>query len=171
MSVESPQRNSGCGDGSEPSVVVLNGPNLNLLGTREPEVYGSRTLADVEGICRDTASQLGLSLDFRQSNHEGQLVDWVQEVGQSYRAGRTIGAVFNPGAYTHTSLALQDAIKGVDLRVVELHLSNVHAREATRNHSYVSPVAAGIVIGFGVAGYSMAIRGLHAHTATGNGAS
>jgi 3-dehydroquinate dehydratase-2 len=143
------------------SVLILNGPNLNLLGTREPGVYGSQTLADVEALCHDTAKGLGLTADFRQSNHEGVLIDWIQEAGAEQRAGRLIGAVFNPGAYTHTSVALHDAIKGVGLRVIELHISNVHTREAFRHHSYISPVAAGIVVGFGTGGYPLAIQGLH----------
>jgi 3-dehydroquinate dehydratase-2 len=144
-----------------PSVLILNGPNLNLLGTREPGVYGGRTLADVEALCRDTAEGLGLTADFRQSNHEGVLVDWIQEAGAGQREGRLIGAVFNPGAYTHTSVALHDAVKGSGLRVIELHISNVHAREEFRHRSYISPVAAGIVVGFGIEGYPLAIHGLH----------
>ena len=147
------------------SVLVLNGPNLNLLGTREPEIYGSTTLADVEDLCRATAEELGLTLDFRQSNHEGLLIDWIHEAGPLVAAGASIGAVFNPGALTHTSVALHDAIEGVSLPVVELHVSNVHRREEFRHHSFISPVARGIVVGFGVAGYPLAIRGLHALTA------
>ena len=144
-----------------PSVLVLNGPNLNLLGTRKPEVYGTTTLADVETLCRETASGLGLELVFRQSNHEGQLIDWIHETGPAVKAGDSIGAVFNPGALTHTSVALHDAIEAATLPVIELHISNVHAREAFRHHSYISPVARGIVVGFGVHGYVMAINGLH----------
>lgn len=147
--------------GPASSVLVLNGPNLNLLGTREPAVYGSSSLADVEQLCRDEAQRLGLSLDFRQSNSEGELVDWVQQGGAEHAAGRSIGAVLNPGAYGHTSIALHDAIEGVALPVVEVHISNVHKREPFRHHSYVSRVAVGIVVGFGVAGYPLAIRGLH----------
>ncbi|GIF76932.1 type II 3-dehydroquinate dehydratase [Asanoa siamensis] len=143
------------------SVYVLNGPNLNLLGTRRPEVYGSTTLADVEELCRQEAGKLGLELEFLQSNHEGQLVDWVQEAGARVAAGDCLGAVFNPGAYTHTSIALHDAIEGASLPVVEVHISNVHAREEFRRHSYVSPVARGVVVGFGVYGYVLALRGLH----------
>ena len=140
-----------------PTVYVLNGPNLNLLGGREPAVYGTATLADVERLCRDTAAELGLALDFRQTNAEGELVDWIQEAGA---AADGIGAVLNPAAYGHTSVALQDAIVGSGLAVVEVHISNVHKREPFRHHSYVSAVAAGIVVGFGVAGYPLAIRGL-----------
>jgi len=143
------------------TVLVLNGPNLNLLGTREPDVYGRRTLADVEKLCRDEAARYELEVDFRQSNHEGTLIDWIQEAGDRYASGDLIGAVFNPGAYTHTSLALHDAIKGAKLRVIECHISNVHAREGFRSHSYISPAAAGIVVGFGVDGYAVAIHGLH----------
>jgi 3-dehydroquinate dehydratase-2 len=144
-----------------PTVLVLNGPNLNLLGAREPEVYGARTLADAEALCREAAAALGLDADVRQSNHEGQLVDWLQEAGAEQQAGRLIGAVLNAGAYTHTSVALHDAIKGTGLRVIELHVSNVHSREAFRHHSYISPVAAGIIVGFGIEGYPLAVQGLH----------
>jgi 3-dehydroquinate dehydratase II len=143
------------------SVFVLNGPNLNLLGTRRPEVYGSTTLADVEDLCRQEAGKLGLELVFRQSNQEGQLIDWIHETGAAVKAGDCIGAVFNPGAYTHTSVALHDAIEGAGLPVIECHISNVHKREEFRHHSYISPVASGIVIGFGVYGYVLAIQGLH----------
>jgi 3-dehydroquinate dehydratase-2 len=141
-------------------VFVLNGPNLNLLGTREPQVYGANTLADVEKMCRDEASRLSLDLDFRQSNHEGQLIDWIHEAGRECAAGALLGVVFNAGALTHTSIALHDAIKGVNVPVVELHISNVHAREPFRNHSWLSPVAKAILAGFGVHGYPLAIAGL-----------
>jgi 3-dehydroquinate dehydratase-2 len=143
------------------TVLVLNGPNLNLLGVREPEQYGSRTLADVEQLCRDTGARLGLAVDFRQSNHEGELIDWIHEAGREHAVGNLLGVVFNPGAYTHTSVALHDAVKGVGVPVVELHISNVHAREPFRHQSYVSPVARGIIIGFGVQGYPLAIEALH----------
>lgn len=146
--------------GNPPTVFVLNGPNLNLLGTREPAVYGSATLADVEALCREAASDLGLDIDFRQSNHEGDLVDWIQEAGCGAADGSVLGVVINPGAYTHTSIALHDAIAGVTVPVVECHISNVHARESFRHSSYVSPVARAIVIGFGVDGYPLAIQGL-----------
>ena len=144
-----------------PTVLVLNGPNLNLLGTREPEVYGHTTLADVEELCRSEAAGLGLDVDFRQTNHEGVLVDWIQEAGAAAADGRVVGVVLNPGAYTHTSIALHDAIAGVAVPVVECHISNVHAREGFRHHSYVSPVARAILVGFGVQGYPLAIQGLH----------
>jgi 3-dehydroquinate dehydratase II len=143
------------------AVFVLNGPNLNLLGTRKPEVYGTTTLADVEELCRQEAGKLGLDVLFRQSNHEGQLIDWIHEAGAAVKAGDAIGAVFNPGALTHTSVALHDAIEGASLPLIELHISNVHRREEFRHHSYISPVARGIVVGFGVAGYPLAINGLH----------
>ncbi|MBK1687011.1 type II 3-dehydroquinate dehydratase [Rubrivivax gelatinosus] len=141
-------------------ILVLNGPNLNLLGQREPEVYGRTTLADVEALCRDAGARLGVEVECRQSNHEGVLIDALHEAGRAVKAGALLGVVFNPGAYTHTSVALFDAIKGAELPVVEVHISNVHAREAFRHHSYVSPAAAGIVVGFGVDGYRLAIEGL-----------
>jgi len=143
------------------SVLVLNGPNLNLLGTRKPEVYGRTTLADVEAMCREEAGKLGLDVEFRQSNHEGVLIDWIHEFGAEVKAGRCVGAVFNPGAFTHTSVALHDAIEGASLPVIECHISNVHKREEFRHHSFISPVAAGIIVGFGVQGYLMGLRGLH----------
>jgi len=142
------------------AALVLNGPNLNLLGTREPGVYGHATLADVEEACRATGRELGLDVECRQSNAEGELVDWVQEAGARQAAGELVGAVLNAGAYTHTSIALRDAVSGSGLRVVELHISNVHAREAFRQHSYLSPVAAGVIVGLGVAGYPLALRAL-----------
>ena len=143
------------------SVLILNGPNLNLLGTRKPEVYGTTTLADVEKLCTDAAAKLGLDVDFKQSNHEGQLIDWIHGTGAAVKAGESIGAVFNPGAFTHTSAALHDAIEGASLPVIECHISNVHKREAFRHHSFISPVASGIIVGFGVYGYVLAIQGLH----------
>lgn len=141
-------------------LIVLNGPNLNLLGQREPAVYGSATLADVEALCRATGERLGLEVECVQSNHEGVLIDALQAAGRGVKAGQVLGVVFNPGAYTHTSVALHDAIKGAEVPVVEIHISNVHAREAFRHHSYVSPAAAGIVVGFGIDGYRLAIEGL-----------
>ena len=147
------------------TVLVLNGPNLNLLGTREPQVYGSQTLADVQALCAATAADLGWTLDFRQSNHEGDLVDWIHEAGRAQAAGTLVGVVFNAGAYTHTSIALHDAIKGAGVTVIELHISNVHAREAFRHHSYLAPAARAVMAGFGVAGYGLALRGLAQITA------
>jgi 3-dehydroquinate dehydratase-2 len=143
-----------------PKILVLNGPNLNLLGTREPAVYGHTTLADVEALCRAAAAERGAEADCRQTNHEGVLIDWIHAAGVQHRAGELAGVVFNAGAYTHTSLALHDAIKGSGVPVIEVHISNVHAREAVRHHSFISPAAAGIVVGFGIDGYVLAIDGL-----------
>ncbi len=151
------------------TVLVLNGPNLNLLGTREPAVYGSATLADVEALCRDEAARHGLAVEARQSNHEGELVDWLHEAGRRFAAGDVVGVVLNAGAYTHTSVALRDAVAGTGLPVVEVHVSNVHAREPFRHHSYLSPVAAGIVVGFGVDGYALAVAGLARRAGPGRG--
>ena len=142
------------------AIMVLNGPNLNLLGTREPAQYGYDTLADVERMCRETGERLGFDIDFRQSNHEGGLIDAIHEAGGRVKAGDMLGVVFNPGAYTHTSIALHDAIKGAQVPVIEIHISNVYAREPFRHHSYISPVAEGLVTGFGVQGYVLAIEGL-----------
>lgn len=142
-------------------VLLLNGPNLNLLGTREPTQYGHTTLADVEAMFTQAAQRLGFEAECFQSNWEGALLDKIHEYGRLYKTGQAVGAVFNPGAFTHTSIALHDAIKGVDgLPVYEIHISNVHAREEFRHHSWVSPAAAGIVIGFGVDGYLIALDGL-----------
>ncbi len=142
------------------AALVLNGPNLNLLGTREPGVYGHLTLDDVEESCRTTGTELGLAVECRQSNHEGELVEWVQEAGRRQAAGELAGVVLNAGAYTHTSIALRDAVVGSGARVVEVHISNVHRREEFRQHSYLSAVAAGVIVGFGVAGYPLALRAL-----------
>ena len=139
------------------TVFVLNGPNLNLLGTREPAVYGAQTLADVEQLCAQACARHRLALRFHQSNHEGALLDWIHEAGRMHAAGALAGVVFNAGAYTHTSVALHDAIKGTGVDLVELHISNVHAREAFRHHSYLSAVARGVMCGFGTAGYGLAI--------------
>ncbi len=143
------------------TLLILNGPNLNLLGTREPGVYGATTLADLQALCEADAQRLGFAAECFQSNHEGALIDKIHEAGRRFAAGELAGVVFNPGAFTHTSVALFDAISGVKpLPVIEVHISNVHAREAFRHHSYVSPAAAGIVVGFGVDGYRLAIEGL-----------
>ena len=151
-----------------PAILLLNGPNLNLLGTREPGVYGATTLADVEAQCRDVAQRLGFALEAFQSNHEGALIDRIHEAGRRFKAGELAGVVLNPGAYTHTSIALFDAISGVKpLPVIEVHISNVHAREAFRHHSYISPAAAGVVVGFGTDGYRLAIEGLAAKARAG----
>jgi 3-dehydroquinate dehydratase-2 len=140
-----------------PTVYVLNGPNLNLLGSRETSVYGAMTLADIEKLCGTATKKHGLDLVFKQSNHEGELVDWLHEAKT-----KAVGVVINPGAYTHTSIALQDAIRAIGLPVVEVHLSNIFAREEFRHHSYVSPVARGVICGLGPDGYGLAIDGLAA---------
>jgi 3-dehydroquinate dehydratase-2 len=134
---------------------VINGPNLNLLGSREPEVYGSETLADIEARLSALAAQAGVAIVFRQSNHEGDLVDYIQEAG---RAGA--GVILNAGAYTHTSIALREAITGSGARVIEVHLSNVHAREHFRHRSMIAPVARGVILGFGSISYDLALQGL-----------
>lgn len=135
-------------------ILVLNGPNLNLLGTREPEIYGTATLADVETLCRQTARTHGLQVECRQSNHEGELVDALHEAQAS---GEVLGVVLNAAAYTHTSVALLDAVKATRLPVVEVHLSNPHAREDFRHTSYLSPVAEAVIAGAGVDGYRFAV--------------
>ena len=137
------------------SLLILNGPNLNLLGTRQPEVYGRVTLSDIEAACRAKAADLGIGLDFAQSNHEGALIDAIHAA-----RGVHDGIILNAGAYTHTSVALMDAIASVELPVVELHLSNIHAREAFRHKSFIAPVALGQICGFGAAGYGLAIDAL-----------
>jgi 3-dehydroquinate dehydratase-2 len=134
------------------TVFVLNGPNLNLLGVREPSIYGRDTLGDVEERCTARAAALGLQIDFRQSNHEGQLVDWIQEARES-----ADGIILNAGALTHTSVALLDALSAADLPVIEVHLSNIFRRESFRHHSYVSLAANGVICGLGVQGYELAL--------------
>jgi 3-dehydroquinate dehydratase-2 len=138
-----------------PTILVLNGPNLNLLGLREPAIYGHETLSDIEDACLERAAALGLTVDFRQSNHEGQLVDWIQEARQTVD-----GIILNAGAYTHTSVAILDALNAAELPVVEVHLSNIFRREAFRHHSYVSPAARGVICGFGGHGYELALTAL-----------
>jgi 3-dehydroquinate dehydratase II len=137
------------------SIYVLNGPNLNLLGQRQPDIYGRNTLVDVEGLCRRRAQHYGLEITFRQSNHEGDIVDWLQEARQE-----ASGVIINPGAFTHTSIAILDAIIATELPVIEVHISNIHAREEFRHHSYVSTVAKAVLCGFGIEGYGLAIDGL-----------
>lgn len=134
---------------------VLNGPNLNLLGTREPEIYGRMSLADIETACRKKCTALGLGLEFRQTNTEGELVDWVQEAGS-----KSAGLIINPGAYTHTSVALLDALTAVDIPKIELHLSNIHAREEFRQRSVTAPAANGLIMGLGATGYGLALDAL-----------
>lgn len=136
-------------------ILILNGPNLNLLGLREPDVYGATTLADIEKSCVTQATALGLEVDVRQSNHEGELVDWVQQARGNFAA-----IIFNPGAYSHTSIALRDAIPVFDGPVIEVHISNIHARERFRHHSHISPVADGVICGMGVMGYNLALTAL-----------
>ena len=140
------------------TIFVLNGPNLNTLGKREPGIYGGATLAAVEADCKAAAAPLGLSVDFRQSSHEGDLVDWIHEAGD--KAG---GVVLNAGAYTHTSIAIHDAIRAMaPLPVIEVHLSNIHAREPFRHKSMVAPVSVGMICGFGPLGYTLALQALAA---------
>nr|WP_319533816.1 type II 3-dehydroquinate dehydratase [uncultured Vibrio sp.] len=141
-----------------PKLLLLNGPNLNLLGSREPEKYGHETLADVEARCQKFASEFGFDVECLQSNIEGELINAIHKAGAEYKAGELAGVVFNSGAYTHTSIALHDAIAGVGVPVVEVHITNVHARESFRHHSYISPVAAGTIIGMGTKGYQLAIN-------------
>jgi len=134
-------------------VLILNGPNLNLLGTREPEIYGRTTLAAIGTACERRAAVLGLAVDFRQSNHEGELVDWIQAARGTHAA-----VIINAAAYTHTSVAILDALSALAVPVIEVHLSNIFRRETFRHHSYISPVAHGVVCGFGGFGYEMALE-------------
>ncbi|MEE8189430.1 MAG: type II 3-dehydroquinate dehydratase [Kiloniellales bacterium] len=140
-----------------PTVLILNGPNLNMLGTREPEVYGTATLADIEVACSERAGALGLAVDCRQSNSEGELVGWIQTARDTAQ-----GIIVNPGAYTHTSVAILDALLAAGLPIIEVHLSNIHKREAFRQHSYVSAAAQGVICGFGPQGYLMALDAMAA---------
>ncbi|MFY9623572.1 MAG: type II 3-dehydroquinate dehydratase [Rhodoplanes sp.] len=145
------------------TVYVLNGPNLNLLGTREPEIYGHATLADIEKLCRAAAEPHGLAIEFRQSNYEGELVSWIQEAGARHAAG----IVLNAAAFTHTSIALFDAIAACPSPVIEVHITNIHAREDFRRTSYVARAAKAVICGFGPLGYALAISGLAAITERG----
>jgi len=138
-----------------PIVFILNGPNLNLLGVREPSIYGRDTLGDIEERCSARAAALGLEIDFRQTNHEGQLVDWIQEARES-----ADGIILNAGALTHTSVALLDALSAAELPVIEVHLSNIFRRESFRHHSYVSLAANGVICGLGARGYELALDGI-----------
>ena len=140
------------------SVLILNGPNLNLLGTRQPEVYGTTTLSDVEDLCKTHGQAIGLSVSFEQSSHEGVFVDAIHGA-----RGTHAGIILNAGAYTHTSIALMDAIASVELPAIELHLSNVHAREPFRHKSYIAQVCMGIICGFGAQGYVLALDAMKAH--------
>ena len=139
------------------TVFVLNGPNLNLLGTREPEVYGRTTLADVQTLCQTRCAAAGLQLVFRQSNHEGDLLDSIHDAIALQQQGTLAGLIINAGAYTHTSVALHDALKALSAYKIELHISNTFAREAFRHHSYLSPAVDAVLAGLGVAGYGLAI--------------
>jgi 3-dehydroquinate dehydratase II len=146
------------------TVYVLNGPSLNLLGTREPETYGRASLADVETLARARAKSVGWAVEFRQSNHEGELVDWIHEAA----ANKAVGIVINPAGYTTTSVALLDAILAVKLPVIEIHITNIHARESFRHDSYVSKAARAVICGFGIEGYGLAIAGLAAIAGAGS---
>lgn len=134
-------------------VLILNGPNLNLLGKRQPDIYGTETLADIEARCRTLADELGLVIAFKQSNAEHQIIDWIHEARET-----ASGIIINPAAFTHTSIAILDALKTCECPVLEVHISNVHQREAFRHHSYVSQVATGVIAGFGTHGYLLALR-------------
>lgn len=138
------------------TILILNGPNLNLLGTREPEIYGTTTLADIEKLSGEAAKKAGFSVDFRQSNHEGELIDWVQEAGRKGAAG----IIINAAGYTHTSVALHDALKAVKIPVIEVHLSDPKTREPFRHHSYIESVAKKSIVGQGAKGYVLAIEAL-----------
>lgn len=138
-----------------PLIGVLNGPNMNMLGLRQPEIYGSATLGDVEQLCAETAEQLGLAIDFRQTNGEGELISWVQEC-----RGRAQGIVINPAGYTTTSIALMDALLATELPVIEVHVTNIHRRESFRHNSYVSRVAVGVIAGLGIKGYAVALAAM-----------
>ena len=140
-------------------VYVLNGPNLNLLGTREPEIYGKTTLADIEKMVADRAVTLGLKADFRQSNSEGELVTWIQEAREA-----ACGLILNAAAYSHTSIAILDALSALEIPIIEVHLSNIYKREEFRHHSYVSPVAQGVICGLGAQGYELALEAIRART-------
>jgi 3-dehydroquinate dehydratase-2 len=134
-------------------ITILNGPNLNLLGQRQPEIYGPATLADVEAECRAVAAEIELTVQMRQSNHEGQIIDWIQDARHN-----SAGIIINPGAFSHTSVAILDALNAFDGPVLEVHVSNIHRREEFRHHSYVSLRADGVIAGFGTEGYGFAVR-------------
>ena len=145
------------------TIYVLNGPNLNLLGTREPKTYGRATLKDLEKLCRDAGKRHKIEIVFHQSNHEGELIDWIHEAG----AKKAAGLVINPGGYTHSSVAIRDAVAAVDIPVIEVHISNIFAREDFRHFSHIAPVAKATLSGFGVTGYALAIDGLAALNSSG----
>ncbi|MBI3451710.1 MAG: type II 3-dehydroquinate dehydratase [Rhodospirillales bacterium] len=137
---------------SRPTILVLNGPNLNMLGVRQPEIYGRETLGDIEAMARERGADIGLTVDFRQTNDEGELIEWIHEA-----RGTAEGIVINAGALTHTSVAVLDALLLCELPVIEVHLSNIYARESFRHHSYISPAARGVICGFGGRGYLYAL--------------
>lgn len=143
------------GHRDKPVMLVLNGPNLNMLGLREPAVYGATTLDEIELLCGEAADRLDIAVDFRQSNSEGELIDWIQQARE-----RVDGIVINAGGYTHTSIAISDALRAVALPVIEVHISNVFAREAFRHHSYIAPIARGVICGLGPQGYLLALEAL-----------
>jgi 3-dehydroquinate dehydratase-2 len=138
------------------TIHILNGPNMNLLGTREPEKYGRASLADVEKLCKTTAARFGLEIVFRQSNHEGQLIDWIQEA----QAKQVAGLIINPAGYTSTSIAILDALLTLSMPVIEVHITNIHQRESFRHVSYISKAAKAVIAGFGIDGYALALTGL-----------
>jgi 3-dehydroquinate dehydratase-2 len=141
--------------GALPLIAVLNGPNMNMLGLRQPHLYGRATLDDVEALCAESGEQLGLAIDFRQTNGEGELVSWVQEC-----RGKAAGIVINPAGYTTTSIALMDALLASELPVIEVHVTNIHRREDFRQHSYVSKAAVGVICGLGIRGYALALSAM-----------
>jgi len=140
---------------TNPLIVVLNGPNINMLGLRQPHLYGSATIDDLEQLCADTGARLGLAIDFRQTNGEGELISWVQEC-----RGKAAGIVINPAGYTTTSIGLMDALLAAEVPVIEVHITNIHRREEFRQHSYVSKVAEGVIAGLGIKGYVLALEAL-----------
>jgi 3-dehydroquinate dehydratase II len=142
------------------TIYILNGPNLNLLGTREPELYGSATLKDVEALCRKTAQAHGFGIEFRQSNREGELIDWIHEA----RAKKAAGIIINAAGYSHSSVSIHDALLAANAPVVEVHITNIHARESFRQHSFIAMAAKASLCGFGIEGYALAIAGLAAIT-------
>lgn len=140
---------------SDAAIMVLNGPNLNMLGKRQPEIYGSATLGDVEDMCRKAGAELGLAVDCHQSNHEGELIEWCHAARETHR-----GIVINAGGYTHTSVALRDGLAASDLPIIEVHISNIHAREAFRHTSLITPIAVGMICGLGIIGYRLALEAM-----------
>ncbi len=155
MDEREPPRTGGTRVAEAPKILILNGPNLNMLGTRQPEIYGATTLGDIEATCDSRAKDLGLAVEFRQSNSEGELVGWIQAA-----RGTAQAVVINPAGYSHTSVAILDALLAAELPIVEVHLSNIHQREEFRHHSYVSTAAQGVICGFGARGYIMALEAL-----------